>query len=220
MLDDSYRFDSGAVKKALEYDGTFGFVLLSILLSHIDDITQYDIDELIDELEDKYNANIPDENVNKLNAAITLLTTDYIYTNINVLKAVSLTLDDGDMGDIATGGDEPVDVCQVLWAVMEASLINGESFDDNVERFDDNVTDWINDLIAGEGYDADIDDSIDEVTNIPYYGRVIQGKTLLLAAQIRLLAGNNDTLKKELGEAIDEMLADNGVSEQTDIEIQ
>lgn len=39
MLDDSYRFDSRAVKKALEYDGTFGFVLLSILLSHIDDIT-------------------------------------------------------------------------------------------------------------------------------------------------------------------------------------
>lgn len=218
MQQQKYRFDASEAKKALEYVDTFSIVLLAIALAYLpegeDDLASVDVDQLVEELEARFDAKIPDENVNKLNAAITLLTTDYIYTDVNVLKAVALTLDDGDMGQVATGGYEPVDVCQILWAVMEDSLINGESFDDNLEKFGDNVSDWINKVIDQEGYDVDSDDSLDDLpTSVPYYGRVVKGKLLLLIAQVRKLYGQDTDLKKEIEEALQELMYDNDLSD-------
>lgn len=218
MYYNKYRFDTDEVKKALEYKETFAIVLLAIALAYLpdgeDDMASIDVDRLVEELEERFDAKIPDENVNKLNAAVTLLTTDYIYTDINVLQAVALTLDDGDMGELATGGYEDVDVCQLLWAVMEDSLINGESFDDNLEKFDDNVSDWINTVISNEGYDADSDDSLEDVaSHVPYYGRVVKGKLLLLIAQVRKLYGQDTELKEEIEEALQELMHDNDLSD-------
>lgn len=114
-------------KEYLEDDATYAFVLLAILLAYLpdgeDDLTKIDLDSVILDLQEDFGASIPDEVENKLQAAIVALTTDYFWNNVNVMKGMSLTFDDGDAGALTDGDDEDVDACQVLWAAMEVGLI-------------------------------------------------------------------------------------------------
>lgn len=219
MALENYRFDTSQTKTFLEDDATYAFVLLAIILSYLpegqDDLTKVDIDELLIDLEEDFNANIPDEVVNKMQAAIVALTTDYFWTDVNVMKGMALTLDDGDAGDLTEGGDEEIDTCQLLWAAMEVGLINDMSFEDSLDHFTDSLTKVINTVIESEAQDLEeVDedtDTLEEATTTPYYGKIVNGKLMLLCGQLINLAGENDELRKELEAVAHEILTDNGI---------
>lgn len=216
---EKYRFDSAQTKKYLEDEATYASVLLAILLAYLpegeDDLTKVDLDEVLGDMQDDFGCKIADECANKIQAAVVALTTDYFWTDVNVMKGMSLTLDDGDIGDLLDNDDEEVDTCQILWAAMEVGLINDMTFEQSLDEFTDKVSNVINKVIESEAQDLeeveDDVDTIEEATRKPYYGKVVDGKLMMLVGQLINLAGNNEDLRKELESVGHEMLVDNGI---------
>lgn len=216
---EKYRFDSAQTKKYLEDEATYAFVLLAILLAYLpegeDDLTKVDLDEVLSNMQDDFGCKIADECANKIQAAVVALTTDYFWTDVNVMKGMSLTLDDGDIGDLLDNDDEEVDTCQILWAAMEVGLINDMTFEQSLDEFTDKVSNVINKVIESEAQDLeeveDDVDTIEEATRKPYYGKVVDGKLMMLVGQLINLAGDNEDLRKELESVGHEMLVDNGI---------
>lgn len=211
-----YRFDRDSAAAALQDDGTFSFVLLCLVLAYLpegdDDLSTADIEAVLSDMEEDFGIKIPDENVNKIYSATNALTTDYFWTDENVMRATALTFDDGDAGNATNGEYEDVDVAQILWAAMEVGLINDMSFEDSLDNFTDQLSDVINKTIESEGYDAGEEDiSEEQVSRIPYYGKIINGKLMLLCGQLANLAGDNKQLGLELDEVASQILSENNV---------
>jgi hypothetical protein len=89
-----YKFDKKLTKQLLVDKGTYAFVLLTIILSYLpedeDDLGEIDTEVLFTDLEEEFECNIPEENENKINAAITALTTDLFWRSPSVNKAISM----------------------------------------------------------------------------------------------------------------------------------
>lgn len=125
------------IKSFLENKDTYGTVLLSIVLDNYGaEVLEWDTSTLIKELEEDFNAVIPQVNFDKLYAMITAVSTDSFYQDWVAFGAICTALDsdrfDKDILDIPSPE-------QMSWGITEVHLNEDPSamplFSDDVKKF-------------------------------------------------------------------------------------
>ncbi|MCQ2172170.1 MAG: hypothetical protein MJZ17_05400 [Bacteroidales bacterium] len=180
------KLNRNAATKLLSGKDTFGFVLIAIAVDKYGEDLEEDPEVLIMNLEEDFSCKIPEEGRNRLQAAMTAMTTDLFYTNRNVFRAVTLALSDGDIGNIPNGVEESLDACRCMWALTEVGLLNGQEFDEVADECSDDVIDLINDIADSEGEDPDEED-VENVMKETYSQRFVVANMLELSAQLLTL---------------------------------
>jgi len=150
---------TAAVRRLLEDPDTFGTVLL---LAAVDafgvdclgdasdpDRGPWHPATFRDEFARLYGATLPPGNVDRLMAAVLLVTTDVFFCDLAAFAAVSLALARNDVD--ADRFDLP-DVDDCLWAVVEAGLLSPPDEDDPAPRFAPEVRRFVRELLAEEGF--------------------------------------------------------------------
>lgn len=190
----AYPFKKSEAAKLLASDDAYAFVLMTILLPVFgDDLFTEDSAVLFADIEDYFDCHLSEESENRINAAITAMTTDLFFTNVNMFNAITLAFAEGDIGDIPEGVMETPDVGDMLWAVQEVSLLIGEpkESEEFQSLFSPSVTNYVSDMIASVAEDLeevpDDVDSIDEVFDEPYFDRVISENTAQMAKQLYMI---------------------------------
>lgn len=193
-----YKFDKKVTAELLSNSSTYAFILLCIILAYLpegqDDLAEVDVEELLIDLEEEFKCKISEENENKINAAITALTTDLFYRSSSAMKAIALSFSDGDIGDIANGGDEDVEACEILWAALEVGLINDISFIESVAEFSPSVMQEVNEILDNESEDTEIDE-LNEMMRDPYYHKYISYHIMQLTSQLVKLGVESSVIK-------------------------
>ena len=190
----SYPFKKSEAAKLLASDDAYAFVLMTILLPVFgDDLFTEDSAVLFADIEDYFDCHLSEESENRINAAITAMTTDLFFTNVNMFNAITLAFVEGDIGDIPEGIMETPDVGDMLWAVQEVSLLIGEpkESEEFQSLFSASVTNYVSDMIASVAEDLeevpDDVDSLDEAFDDPYFDRVISENTAQMVKQLYML---------------------------------
>lgn len=201
----AYPFKKSEAAKILASDDAYAFVIMTILLPVFgDDLFTEDTAILYADIEDYFDCHLSGETENRMNAAITAMTTDLFFTNVNMFNAISLAFAEGDIGDIPNGVLEIPDVGDMLWAVQEVSLLLGipKESDEFQEMFSPVVMQYVGDQIAGIAEDLDeIPDDVDELDeafNEPYFDRVIDENMAQLAQQLYRIGVSPDKLTQYL----------------------
>lgn len=186
----SYPFKKSEAAKLLESDDAYAFVLMTILLPVFgDDLFTEDSAVLFADIEDYFDCHLSEESENRINAAITAMTTDLFFTNVNMFNAISLAFAEGDIGDIPEGVMETPDVGDMLWAVQEVSLLIGEPKEsaEFQSMFSPEVMSYVGDMLASVAEDDEISDDVDELDeafNEPYFERVIAENAAQMVKQL------------------------------------
>ena len=190
----AYPFKKSEAAKLLASDDAYAFVLMTILLPVFgDDLFTEDSSVLFADIEDYFDCHLSEESENRINAAITAMTTDLFFTNVNMFNAITLAFAEGDIGDIPEGIMETPDVGDMLWAVQEVSLLIGEpkESEEFQAMFSPSVMSYVGDMIASVAEDLDeIPDDVDELDEAfdePYFDRVISENTAQMAKQLYMI---------------------------------
>lgn len=190
----AYPFKKSEAAKLLASDDAYAFVLMTILLPVFgDDLFTEDSAVLFADIEDYFDCHLSEESENRINAAITAMTTDLFFTNVNMFNSITLAFAEGDIGDIPEGVMETPDVGDMLWAVQEVSLLIGEpkESEEFQSLFSPSVTNYVSDMIASVAEDLeevpDDVDSIDEAFDEPYFDRVISENAAQMAKQLYMI---------------------------------
>ena len=190
----AYPFKKSEAAKLLASDDAYAFVLMTILLPVFgDDLFTEDSSVLFADIEDYFDCHLSEESENRINAAITAMTTDLFFTNVNMFNSITLAFAEGDIGDIPEGIMETPDVGDMLWAVQEVSLLIGEpkESEEFQSKFSPSVMSYVGDMIASVAEDMDeIPDDVDELDeafNEPYFERVISDNTAQMAKQLYMI---------------------------------
>lgn len=207
-------FDKRKAAALLKDESTFAFVLLSIILNKYtgedDEFPQDYIDEpalLFKEIEEDFKIKLPEDNEDKINAALTVLTTDLFYTNANVFNHIAQTFSLGDPGTLED--DNELDACKCMWAVNEAGLISGVRLEDAAEKMSKSVITTINDVVDTEAEDKeaqleDFDaaelDTMEEALAENYYQKYLTANLLALAGQLLRLGVKTSFVGELLGD--------------------
>lgn len=196
----AYPFKKSEAAKLLASDDAYAFVLMTILLPVFgDDLFTEDSAVLFADIEDYFDCHLSEESENRINAAITAMTTDLFFTNINMFNAITLAFAEGDIGDIPEGVMETPDVGDMLWAVQEVSLLIGEpkESEEFQSMFSPEVMSYVGNMLASVSEDDEISDDIDELDeafNEPYFERVIDENTAQLIKQLYMIGVDPDKL--------------------------
>lgn len=190
----AYPFKKSEAAKLLASDDSYAFVLMTILLPVFgDDLFTEDSSILFADIEDYFDCHLSEESENRINAAITAMTTDLFFTNVNMFNAITLAFAEGDIGDIPEGILETPDVGDMLWAVQEVSLLIGEpkESEEFQSMFSPSVMSYVGDMIASVAEDLeevpdDVDD-LDEAFDEPYFERVISENTAQMVKQLYMI---------------------------------
>lgn len=190
----AYPFKKSEAAKLLASDDTYAFVLMTILLPVFgDDLFTEDSSILFADIEDYFDCHLSEESENRINAAITAMTTDLFFTNVNMFNAIALAFAEGDIGDIPEGILETPDVGDMLWAVQEVSLLIGEpkESEEFQSMFSPSVMSYVGDMIASVAEDLeevpDDVDELDEAFDEPYFDRVISENTAQMVKQLYMI---------------------------------
>lgn len=185
------KLNKNAARRLLASDETFAFTLMTILLSTYGQDT---FDEnpvvLFKRLEEDYAIKLPEESENRINAALTAMTTDLFQTQWSTFKAITLALNEGDIGSIPDGGEdeEELSATEILWGITEVGLLIGENFIRAEAQLSDSIAEKCNAVIEDEAEDIeDVDDETDEATEAfaePYYQKYVTANLLELAKQL------------------------------------
>lgn len=199
----AFKFKRDVASRLLASDDTFAFTLMTILLAEYD---QEVFDEnpvvLFNRIEEDFRITLPEEAENRINAAITAMTTDLFYTQFSAFKAITLALNEGDLGDLVDGEDtEDLNAAEILWAITEVGLLNGDNFAETQEKLSESVAIGCNAVIDDEAEDeeeiADNTDTITEAIKEPYYQQYVTINLLELAKQLTQL-GVSTTMIEDL----------------------
>lgn len=189
-----YPFKKSEAAKLLASDDAYAFVLIAILLPVFgDDLFTEDTSILFADIEDYFDCHLSEESENRINAAITAMTTDLFFTNVNMFNSIALSFAEGDIGDIPDGILETSDVGDMLWAVQEMSLLIGEpkESEEFQSKFSPAVVAYINEQLATVAEDLDEVpddvDTLDEAFEVPYFERVIDENTAQLIKQLYMI---------------------------------
>lgn len=190
----AYPFKKSEAAKLLASDDAYAFVLMTILLPVFgDDLFTEDSSVLFADIEDYFDCHLSEESENRINAAITAMTTDLFFTNVNMFNAITLAFAEGDIGDIPEGIMETPDVGDMLWAVQEVSLLIGEpkESEEFQSKFSPSVMSYVGDMIASVAEDLeeipDDVDELDEAFDEPYFERVISENAAHMAKQLYMI---------------------------------
>lgn len=195
------RFNRSSVRKLLGDKEVHPFVLLVIILDYLDeeeqDLSEVNTAVLLKQLEEEYTVNIPEENENRINAVILAVTTDLFFTNVNVMKAITLAFVDGDIGNIPDGEEEEVEVADILRASAEMALITDTPLNDILGSFSSSVDKAIGNIIDSESEDPEDDEEdylpyeegeqIDSQRVVPYFYKILDDYMEELEEQLYLL---------------------------------
>jgi hypothetical protein len=189
-----YPFKKSEAAKLLASDDAYAFVLMTILLPVFgDDLFTEDSAVLFADIEDYFDCHLSEESENRINAAITAMTTDLFFTNVNMFNAITLAFAEGDIGDIPEGVMETPDVGDMLWAVQEVSLLIGEpkESEEFQSKFAPSVMNYVGNMIASVAEDLeevpDDVDELDEAFDEPYFDRVISENTAQMIKQLYVI---------------------------------
>lgn len=208
---DMADFHRDIMTALLENEDTSAFVLMTILINEFEDkdIFESETEVLFDDIERTFHIKLPEDNENKINAAITAMSTDLFYTNFDVFKAITFSFNEGDIGDVEDDDDVPT-VPEIMWAIVEVALLNGTTFLET--EFPKHMEDLINDVIDNESEDKDeVDaevDTIEEAMTEPYYQRYVTVKLLEVARDLLRLGVPNELVGELLAShnrSLDEM---------------
>lgn len=190
----AYPFKKSEAAKLLASDDAYAFVLIAILLPVFgDDLFTEDTSILFADIEDYFDCHLSEESENRINAAITAMTTDLFFTNVNMFNSIALSFAEGDIGDIPDGILETPDVGDMLWAVQEMSLLIGEpkESEEFQSKFSPAVVAYINEKLVTVAEDLDEVpddvDTLDEAFEVPYFERVIDENTAQLIKQLYMI---------------------------------
>jgi hypothetical protein len=190
----AYPFKKSEAAKLLASDDAYAFVLMTILLPVFgDDLFTEDSAVLFADIENYFDCHLSEESENRINAAITAMTTDLFFTNVNMFNAITLAFAEGDIGDIPEGVMETPDVGDMLWAVEEVSLLIGEpkESEEFQSKFAPSVMNYVGNMIASVAEDLeevpDDVDELDEAFDEPYFDRVISENTAQMIKQLYMI---------------------------------
>lgn len=192
------KLNDRGIQNALSSKLTYASVLITIALySFADETFEMDPAELFNELEKKYKVKIPEENENKINAALILLTTDLPFTDADVFNMVVNSFSDGDLGIDSYGIEEP-SMLEILWMLYESSVILNET---DLECSEE-VNEFINDIISKSQLNIDVEDLLDVdgsdqiFKDGSYYDSFIKLKKELLKIQFQDIGVDAKILEK------------------------
>lgn len=192
--------------KLLEGDDAYATSVLALAISLYDGYELYkkDIDVVFDDLEQEYSCELSEENKNKLQAAITLLTTEAFYTRLNAFKAIVLAFNEGDLGGLPDDEDEEIEGSEIIWAVFEAGLMDNSNIDEMSGSFSESISSYISEVVSNEAEDLeevpDDVDTIAEMLDTDYYMDCIKKNCVLLAQQLSELGFDKTVLAQFLME--------------------
>ncbi len=199
-----YPYSLETTRDLLKSPDTYAFTLMCILLS------KYEADEILEEentevifknIEDDFGTRIPEEVENRINAAITVLTTDLPLISFPVFKSVALAFAEGQIGDEDDREDEELNTCELLWALYEIAILKGQTVPEVQADLSESVVEELNNIIDSEAEDPDDDyeeenaeetkaegiADINEVAKDPYYNRYVHASLDQLVRQLRKL---------------------------------
>lgn len=145
------------IRRLLESPDTFGTILLVLCvdtwpecLGDKDDPTRgpWHPATFRAELEQHFGAKVPPGNIDKLMAAVTIVTTDLFFTNVRSFIPLANVLA-GDEFDPRVW--EPADVVECAWGITEALLLDPPD-NDNPEPFSDEIRYYIGAVLKEEGF--------------------------------------------------------------------
>lgn len=191
------KIDKVEAAKLLESDETFAFTLMVILLATYD---QEVFDEnpviLFSRIESDFRIKLPEEAENRINAVLTAMTTDLFYTQFSVFKSITLALCEGDIGD---DDDDELNAAEILWAITEVGLLNGDTFTETQEKLSDSVAQGCNNIIDAEAEDSDESETdLEDAIKEPYYQKFVTANLLELAQQLLRLKVPTQTVEEIL----------------------
>lgn len=199
-----YPYNMETSRELLKSPDTYAFTLMCILLS------KYEADEVLEEentevvfknIEDDFNVHIPEEVENRINAAITVLTTDLPLVSFPVFKSVALAFAEGQIGDEDDREDEELNTCELLWALYEIAILKGQTVPEVQVELSESVVEELNNVIDSEAEDPENDykeenaeetkadgiEDINEVAKDPYYNRYVRASMDQLVRQLKKL---------------------------------
>ena len=191
-----YPFSRQGTQELLKSEDTFAFVLMTILLAKYDtEFFDWETEVLAANVKDDFGVWMSEEAEDRVNAAITVLTTDLPLTRFDVFKATALAFAEGNIGTEENREDEELNVCELIWALYEIALLKGQKVSEVKQDLADRVVNKLNDIIDDEAEEIDEVDisaedgvqAITEATQDPYYNRYVQQSLIALIAQLRKL---------------------------------
>lgn len=198
-------FDKVTAAELLSDDNTFAFTLMTILLAEYgQDVFDENPVALFNRIEEDFRIKLPEDAENRINAALTAMTTDLFYTQFSAFKSIALALTEGDIGAIADDEeeDEELNAAEILWAIVEVGLLNGEDFNETQEQLSESVAAGCNAIIDSEAEDEDEVDDVDTVQDAmrePYYQKFVTINLLTLVEQLAKLKVPMSILESLLG---------------------
>lgn len=139
------------IAKLLQDDDTFASVLLAICIDSFGtECFEWEPDVLITEIEDDFGVHLSQVSRDKLNAILTILTTDQFYKDPVVFWQIGNVLS-GTPANFATGADE-LTSDEAAWAAVEAALIDMPDGDLEQPAYSSQVSLMIGAILSSEGF--------------------------------------------------------------------
>jgi hypothetical protein len=159
-------FNRKEAAELLRDSSTLGTTVLVILLqTYGEELFDLDPLEIYARVQEDFRATLSEEGENRLNALLFAISSDAFYEDPEVFRAVSTSLYDGDLGDLVTGGLEPITVPEMLWAVYEVGQLREDEPD-----FTAGINRIMDETIADEAEEQDMEN----VEVLPYYERFLE----------------------------------------------
>lgn len=191
-----YPFSKLGTQELLKSEDTFAFVLMTILLTKYDtEFFDWETEVLAANVKDDFGVWMSEEAEDRVNAAITVLTTDMPLKRYDVFKTVALAFAEGNIGTAEDREDEELNVCEMIWALYEIALLKGQKVSEVKAELSDKIVDKLNAIIDDEAEEIDEVEApreegiaaITETTRDPYYNRYVQQSLTTLIEQLRKL---------------------------------
>ena len=138
-----------AARALLLSEDTYATVLLLLVLDTYGyDALRWHPDTLRMELEHDFGVELPKESLDKVMAGIVILTTNYFYKD--VVRFIELC-------NVLSGDDfqpdefDPADASEVLWGIVEATLIYAPNEDPQDTQYSPEITAYIKEVLRRDG---------------------------------------------------------------------
>lgn len=161
------RLDDKVIRTVLGDPDTQGLILFTIILQEFGDgvmgddetgVEPMDPAEMWAGLHARFGTWMTEEGENRVNAIITGLQDGRFWRDLETFMAVSTALFDGDLGDMIDVGFEDLSATEVMWAILEMSLVWNA---DETPEFSLSIKEYVDQILLHE--QEDLTDSVTKV---------------------------------------------------------
>jgi hypothetical protein len=184
------RINRPVAAELLRDPETFMLTVFVILVTtYGDDVYLADPLEIYAAIGEDFNADIPLQLENRINAGLTCIPNDSFYTDLRVFKSVCNSLYTGDLGDDLLL--DPVTLPEILWAVYEMELLRGT---EDEPDFAPNILSFIRSVAAKESVSVDEQEDLDSLRS-----SFIMESIKDLSVQLKKIGLNESQIDEALG---------------------